>query len=338
MPYPVEGFGLALKPDGKLVYGGRDVTSKKPGQPVNVPVIVEADWDGNILWEYRDPQQHHAFAWLDNGNFMVLKHSRVPPQIAAKVKGGLPGTDQEAMLDDSFQEVNRAGEVVWEWLAYQHLDPSIDIICPICTRREWLHTNSCFVMPNGDILTTFHHLDTVAIIDKKSGEIKWRWGAGKIAHPHNPTLLDNGNILFFDNGQHRKATVQSYSRILEVNPKTGNIDWEYMDYPASKFYSTFGSGAQRLPNGNTLITESAKGRIFEVTPEKEKIWEYNSPFFFLDRTPSAMGVCNRVGRACRYAEDYSGFKGRDLNPDNVELALRAAPKRTQPVQERRRPE
>ena len=64
MPYPVEGFGLAIKPDGKLVYGGRDVTSKKPGQPVNVPVIVEADWDGNILWEHRDPQQHHAFPGL----------------------------------------------------------------------------------------------------------------------------------------------------------------------------------------------------------------------------------------------------------------------------------
>jgi hypothetical protein len=45
-----------------------------------------------------------------------------------------------------------------------------------------------------------------------------------------------------------------------------------------RFYSGFVSGAQRLPNGNTLITEGAGGRLLEVTPQHELVWEYLSPY------------------------------------------------------------
>jgi hypothetical protein len=46
-----------------------------------------------------------------------------------------------------------------------------------------------------------------------------------------------------------------------------------------RIYSSFISSAQRLPNGNTLITEGACGRILEVTPEYDIVWEYISPYF-----------------------------------------------------------
>jgi hypothetical protein len=44
-------------------------------------------------------------------------------------------------------------------------------------------------------------------------------------------------------------------------------------------YSGHISSAQRLPNGNTLITEGASGHLLEVTPEREIVWEYVSPYF-----------------------------------------------------------
>jgi len=70
-----------------------------------------------------------------------------------------------------------------EWLSYEHLDTEIDIMCPFCPRAEWTWTNSCFVLPNGDVLTTMRHIDTLGIIDKKTGDIKWRWGVGEDCPP-----------------------------------------------------------------------------------------------------------------------------------------------------------
>ena len=79
----------------------------------------------------------------------------------------------------------------------------------------------------------------------------------------------------------------TYSRVIEFNPRTMEMVWEYIfigneDVAAPPgertFFSAFISGAQRLPNGNTLITEGGTGRIFEVTPEKEVVWEFINPW------------------------------------------------------------
>ena len=65
------------------------------------------------------------------------------------------------------------------------------------------------------------------------------------------------------------------------------ITWQYTPVEAghltfsdgSKFYSSYISSAQRLPNGNTLITEGSDGRLIEVTKEHEIVWEYINPYF-----------------------------------------------------------
>jgi hypothetical protein len=87
-----------------------------------------------------------------------------------------------------------------------------------------------------------------------------------------------------------------------------NIVWEYQKpIPESsgdyKFFSWYISGAQRLQNGNTLITEGATGRIFEVTYEGEIVWEFISPF--KDVSP-AFG--NDVYRAYRVPYNWAPVK------------------------------
>jgi outer membrane protein assembly factor BamB len=180
-------------------------------------------------------------------------------------------------------------------------------------------------MPDGDILTTFRVTDTIAIIDRKSGAIKWRWGTGELAHPHDPTLLSNGNILVFDNGMHRKSATMNYSRIIEVNPSTGKIEWEYREDLAASFYSSFISGCQRLPNGNTLICEGQTGRIFEVTRDGEKVWEFVNPFYYPNKK---FGRNNHVFRAYRYGPDYPGLQGRTLSPGRFEWVVQETHKLT----------
>lgn len=69
-----------------------------------------------------------------------------------------------------------------------------------------------------------------------------------------------------------------------------------MPKQGEEFYSWFISGAQRQPNGNTLINHSAKARLREVTPESDIVWEYAYD-------DGADGP-HRLFRAYRYPEDH----------------------------------
>jgi outer membrane protein assembly factor BamB len=85
-------------------------------------------------------------------------------------------------------------------------------------------------------------------------------------------VLENGNVLIFDNGVRRQ-----WSRVVEVDPRSGRIVWEYRAPEATAFFTRSRGGAQRLPNGNTLITESNRGHAFEVTAGGEIVWDFFVP-------------------------------------------------------------
>ena len=134
-------YGYLLE-NGNLLISGR--TGKGPvtfgGRS---GVIVELDWDGNKVWEFAEDTLHHDFCRMDNGKTMVLGWEAVPSEITRQVKGGIPDSaPQRTLWSDYFKEITTSGAIVWEWHAYQHLDPENDPICPIHHRDEWTHTNS----------------------------------------------------------------------------------------------------------------------------------------------------------------------------------------------------
>lgn len=260
-------------------------------------VVMEVDWQGKVLWEFEDPAQHHDARLLPNGNLLLLRTELTPPEVAAQVQGGLPGSGGGDMWCDWIAEVTLEGEPVWEWHAWEHLDPEIDRIHSQDLRNEWTHGNSVEEMPDGNVLISFRNINTVAIVDRESGDFAWKLAAPDVAQQHDATYLDNGNILIFDNGAHRTNVALPYSRVIEVHPETKEIAWQYMDPAPMNFFSPYISGAQRLPNGNTLITEGNFGRLFEVTPEGQLVWEYISEFFTVR---PITGESNAVFRAYRY--------------------------------------
>jgi outer membrane protein assembly factor BamB len=87
-----------------------------------------------------------------------------------------------------------------------------------------------------------------------------------------PTWLPSGRMLVFDNGLRR-----GYTRVVEVDPMNGEIVWQYPTEPDAKFLSEYRGGSQRLANGNTLICESERGHVIEVTREGEIVWEFWNP-------------------------------------------------------------
>ncbi len=103
---------------------------------------------------------------------------------------------------------------------------------------------------------------------------------GMFRSQHDPQLLPNGSILLFDNQGNGKVTQESYSaysRVIEFDPVSQRILWSYEANPPRDLDSNIWGTVQRLPNGNTLITEGVRGRAIEVTRAKEIVWEYISP-------------------------------------------------------------
>jgi len=208
-------------------------------------------------------------------------------------------------LADVIHEVTPEGRTVWSWHAFEHLDPDVEVITANDRREEWTHANAVSELADGNLILSFRNLSTVVIVDRASGRILWKLGPETLSHQHYPHELPGGNILVFDNGTARRSVALNFSRVLEIDRRTKQIVWQYTDTPPHNFYSPYISSAQRLPNGNTLITEGNYGRLFEVTPRKEIVWEYVNPHFghqqiTADPSPAVQGEQNSVFRAFRY--------------------------------------
>ena len=105
---------------------------------------------------------------------------------------------------------------------------------------------------------------------KFGSELRGSWLA-----QHDPDLLEDGTILLFDNRGHYGSGGQS--RIIEIDPETAAITWAYAGTEEQPFDSEVRGAQERLANGNTLITESVAGRIFEVTRDGDVVWDFINP-------------------------------------------------------------
>ena len=267
-------------------------------------MALEADWNGRILWELREPNHHHDGRLLKNGNVLMLCAAELPDSVARKVQGGQRGTEVHSkMWADYVVELTKEGRKVWEWRTWEHLDPAdYQITAVQDTRSEWTHGNAIVELADGDLLISFRNISTIVKVERSSGRVIWRLGPPTLAGQHAPTPLPNGNILIFDNGSDRLDQPFPFSRVIEVNPATNQIVWKYQEASTDNFYSSCISNAQRLPNGNTLINEGLFGRLFEVTPVGEVVWEYVNPYFVPANRPPQM-QSNSIFRVYRYTQD-----------------------------------
>jgi hypothetical protein len=164
--------------------------------------------------------------------------------------------------------------------------------------------NGLSVTRAGLVLMSLRTTSGVLGVEKATGDVKLHIPHPIVAQQHSPVELDNGNILIFDNGNLRHGSTSPFSRVIEVDPATNVVAWEYFDVMRPAFFSPYMGAAQRLPNGNTHITESATGRLFDVTPSGDVVWEYVIPYFAEYPEPEARryvpGYHNSVFRSYRY--------------------------------------
>ncbi len=301
------GSKACLLPNGNLLC----TVSTRDGMPldgaIRIPgalggVLLELDWEGKVVWEHTDPNQHHDVCRLDNGNTLYLAREEMSAHDAQRVIGGVEGSGlpqpelQGRMFADVVREVNSSGELVWEW-CFKDTDLTAFALAPDCHRGEWAHANSVSPTLDGNILISFRHLDTIMIVDRQTRAITWSLTDRTWGHQHHAEMLPNGNITIFANGMNN-IHQPLHSRAIELKPESGKVVWEYVDAQRWTFFSPVMGGVQRLANGNTMLCESLNGRVFEVTPQGDIVWDYICPKY--RPVPVLHGDGNALFRAYRY--------------------------------------
>jgi hypothetical protein len=287
---------VELQPDGSLFAIAKDKW------------LVKVDWDSSVRWR-RATRAHHDMALDPNGRVYLLSRDagrkrvggKAFPILADKIEILAPTGTLERTVPLLPLLIDLVPKSRLARLAHAVAKGAPDARL---TRPESVgdvtHTNSIEVIehdipnvaPAGSILLSVRELSRVVILDPKLERVIWSWGEGELQEQHHASLLDNGNILVFDNGTRRKK-----SRVIELDPRAGKIVWTYS---APGFYTRLRGAAQKLPNGNVLATESDSGHVIEVTPKGRIVWEFWNPIVRGRENPER----DAIYRMRRYPRDY----------------------------------
>ena len=297
--YYVPGMDPKVDEGNTLILSHKNLVNREISDKTLIDdTIIEVNWDGEVIWE-----------WICSDHFEDMEFSEEAKNILSRNPNFKP-----------------SGGGVGDWM---HIN-SMSVLGP----NRWYDQGDERFHPD-NIIWDGRETNINAIISKETGKIVWQIGPeykatpelrelGWIIGQHHTHMIPRGlpgegNILIFDNGGWAgygapnpesptgfQNALRDYSRVIELDPVSLKIVWQYtpaeagflMPVDASRFYSPFISSAQRLPNGNTLITEGSGGRVFEVTKDHELVWEYISPYW-----GKLMNI-NMVYRAYRAPYDW----------------------------------
>lgn len=242
-------------------------------------VITEQDRDGKTLWTWSFNDHFSEFGLDEDARRAIREDPNMHPPF--------PGSPAPPRGD------------LWHANSLSWVGPN-----------RWFDAGDERFAPE-NVISVSREQNILFIVSRKTGRIVWRVGPdfnkpelrglGQLVGPHHAHLIPKGlpgagNILVFDNGGFagygrpgpgsptgRHNARRHFSRVVEFDPVSLALVWSYMakdeGNQLAQFFSAQASSAQRLENGNTLITEGDTGRVFEVTPGHRTVWEYVSPVY-----------------------------------------------------------
>ncbi len=250
--------------------------------------MVRLNADSSVIWKNLE-HFHHDFDIADDGRVYGLTHrfrSDFSPELDRLARPALDDyltivgrdgrTERRISLLDALQR-SKYRDTLWVLPVHAYEDPLHTNAVDILGEREAQSLSGKIpVAEAGQVLLSFRSPagGLIGLLDLAREEIVWAMH-GQWRSQHDPDILANGNILLFDNTGHRGEGGRS--RVIEIDPATGGLVWQYAGNADERFDSVIRAAQQPLPNGNVLITESNSGRLFEVTRAGEIVWEYINP-------------------------------------------------------------
>lgn len=244
--------------------------------------LIKLSPESELLWA-RPNAAHHDLQVLDDGTIWVLsRRSEILEEVESN---GRSVVDYLLHLDPEGRELERISLMT----AYANSRYTGHYREEAVRGGDSFHTNTVHVIEGagqmpfvaGNLLVSMRHLNTIAVLDPRETRVLWSLAGDvrglpperRFAGQHDPQLLDDGNLLLFDNGPEEGTR----SRVVEFSHAGRMVAWSYSGTDEDPLWSRTCGTVQRLPNGNTLITESDGGRALEVTRDGETVWEFHNP-------------------------------------------------------------
>lgn len=274
---------------------------------------VKLDKCGAVQWKL-ERLTHHTITPNPDGTFWIAAKADVrdvPQELMLKgvTKAWLAKSD--ARYEDRLLLVSADGAVIRELSALRALFEGglahalYDVT--EASRGDPTHVNDIEVVPPtlaarikgveaGDLLVSIREMHMLVILDEFTGALKWS-RAGPWIRQHDPDITSEGLIEVFNNGdRHLAVDGIRGSSIISLDPATGETRTIYPRDQSGYFFTELMGTHQLLANGNRLITESQAGRVFEVSPDGEVVWEYIKPY---DEHDAVL-----IEKAYRYPDGY----------------------------------
>lgn len=250
--------------------------------------LFKLNRDSEILWARRN-NAHHDLDLDDQGRIHVLTRRHEPVE--------LPDGGRKWRMIDEITLCSPEGETLDQIrIEDAYRDSGFDSgVPPASENRDPFHSNTIVWLDGSlvehepafrrdNLLLSIRNTHTLAVYDPEKRKIVWQI-RGDWKRQHEPVLLEDGAILLFDNKGARKTL--KGARVMEVLSSTGETRWSYDGLPDGKLRSTTEGAVSRLANGNTLITDSNRARVVEITHDKRVVWEFINPHPFpLKPSPS----------------------------------------------------
>src|SRR5262245_38083503 len=250
--------------------------------------LAKLDKDSRVLWKYPG-KCHHDLDVADDGTIYAITNEtvdHVPPGLEHIPTPCI--VDYVDVISPEGKQLKRIA--LLEALAASPYAPLLSMIerpsagGPMTTlgspdgrlsplqddalRRDVLHTNAIKVLSPalapkfplfraGQLLLSLRSLDALVVLDPDSAKVVWA-ARGPWRAQHDPSFLDNGHLLLFDNFGSPRG-----SRVLEYDPQTQGYPWTYPGEKGTRFFSHIRGMTQRLPNGNTLIVKIGRASCME---------------------------------------------------------------------------
>jgi hypothetical protein len=236
--------------------------------------LVKLDRDSRLLWGFPERVHHDVDVTADGTIYTLTGEIKFLPRI----------TEHHPVIEEFIVALDPDGRPLRRVSLLEAFERSTyaSFLDKMPLRGDIFHTNTLEIFDGahahrspifarGNALVSMRSFDVIAIVDLDAEEVVWAL-AGRWLKQHQPTMLPSGNMLLFDN-----AGGGERSKVIEFDPLSQDLVWSYEGSEQDPFYTRMMGSCQRLPNGNTLISETDNGRAFEVTPEGAIVWEYLNP-------------------------------------------------------------
>jgi len=252
--------------------------------PGRARFLARLAWSGEELWR-REMPAHHDVVELEDGRILTLTDGErlvpaIHPTRPCREEGyAILSASGETLEERSFFDLHAATPEAPSLrpAPTKGIDPKLPL--------DVFHANSAVLIGEcartgtaplyapGNVLLSFRHQNAVAIVDPREGRFVWWWGPGELEVQHEAALLPSGNVLVLDNGERTRG----WSRVVEVDPLSNEIAWQYRAPNPSDFFTASRGTSQALSNGNVLVASTNQGEAFEVTRDGRVVWRFVNP-------------------------------------------------------------